>query len=227
VQRCVQQDASASCQSMDSAKYLHTLAPRSTTALLHQSISLRLALALHPVAASSGAAPSHMADRDDLHATHLSCLLSSNYPLPVVWNGRTGNCCTTSASQHLLCPAWACHHLHSASKAPCAQRVTILTRAPPHGPGLNDKHMVTGKTALHEAVMLNSLPMVQHLLAAGADPNVGHGTQGPPLLHAAAWGETEMVELLLAKGADANATDVALYTAMHYSCTGGHVETTR
>jgi len=93
--------------------------------------------------------------------------------------------------------------------------------------GLNDRHPVTGRTCLHEAVMLNSTGMVKALLAAGSDPNVGHSTQGPALLHAAAFGEAEMVELLLSRQADIRAVDVVGYTALHYACSGGHVETAR
>lgn len=43
--------------------------------------------------------------------------------------------------------------------------------------GIDDRHAVTGRTALHEAVMLNRLTSVEILLQAGADPNVGHSTQ--------------------------------------------------
>ena len=49
--------------------------------------------------------------------------------------------------------------------------------------------------------------------------------QGPPLLHAAAWGEAGMVELLLGAGADVGAADVAGYSALHYACASGHVDT--
>lgn len=93
--------------------------------------------------------------------------------------------------------------------------------------GVNDIHPVSGRTPLHEAVMINNILMSNMLMAAGGDPNVGHPTQGPPLLHAAAWGETDMVDLLLQSGADNCAADVAGYTALHYACSGGHVETAK
>ena len=76
-------------------------------------------------------------------------------------------------------------------------------------PGLDDKHPVTGKTALHEAVTMNSLSVARVLLSAGASPNLGHVSQGPPLLSAAAFGEVELVELLLAAGANVTAVDIA------------------
>eukprot|EP00959_Pyramimonas_sp_CCMP1952_P427189 8946904-Pyramimonas_sp.AAC.1 len=34
----------------------------------------------------------------------------------------------------------------------------------------------------------------------------------------AAWGENEIVELLLAKGAEVNAADSKKFTALHYAC---------
>lgn len=43
--------------------------------------------------------------------------------------------------------------------------------------GLSERHMVTGRTPLHEAVILNSLSTVQMLLEAGADPNISHASQ--------------------------------------------------
>ena len=86
--------------------------------------------------------------------------------------------------------------------------------------GLNERHSVTGRTALHEAVMLNNEAMVAALLDAGSSSNVAHASQGPPLLHAAACGESVMVALLLASGADIEAVDVAGYTALHYACSG-------
>ena len=69
--------------------------------------------------------------------------------------------------------------------------------------------------------------MARVLIDAGASPNFGHVTQGPPLLAAAAIGETELVELLLSAGADVAAVDIAGYTALHYACSGGHISTAR
>jgi len=51
--------------------------------------------------------------------------------------------------------------------------------------------------------------------------------QGPPLLHAAAWGEACMVGLLTAAGADVGARDIAGFTALHYACSGGHGDAAR
>eukprot|EP00798_Chlamydomonas_sp_ICE-L_P009237 gene9237-16387_t len=90
--------------------------------------------------------------------------------------------------------------------------------------GLNEKHAVAGRTALHEAVLLNNMAMVRCLLKSGGDPNIGHTTMGPPLLHAAAWGEAEMLGLLIDAGADIHACDAAGFTALHLACVGSHVE---
>eukprot|EP00873_Tetraselmis_striata_P023812 jgi/Tetstr1/444076/TSEL_003316.t1 len=97
----------------------------------------------------------------------------------------------------------------------------------PRGPviGINDRHPVTGRTALHEAVALGRLSLVTALLGAGADTEVGHATQGAPLLHAAAWGEASIVSALLSAGAALEARDCAAYTALHYAAVGGHAET--
>lgn len=47
------------------------------------------------------------------------------------------------------------------------------------------------------------------------------------MLHAAAWGETAMLQLLLDGGADLGVRDIAGYTALHYACSGGHAEAAR
>ncbi|PNW70648.1 hypothetical protein CHLRE_17g728700v5 [Chlamydomonas reinhardtii] len=93
--------------------------------------------------------------------------------------------------------------------------------------GLNDRHHVTCRTPLHEAAMSSCTSMVALLLAAGADPNIPHPTQGPPLLHCAAFGEVDTMQLLLLEGADVNAGDVEQQTALHFACAGGHVDAAR
>lgn len=106
---------------------------------------------------------------------------------------------------------------------------TLAYLASPNGgiAGLNDRHPITGRTALHEAVMLNSLPAVRRLLGAGSNPCVGHPQTGPPLLHAAAVGQEDAVSALLAAGAEVEAVDIAGWTALHHACSSGHVATAR
>lgn len=82
----------------------------------------------------------------------------------------------------------ACVHMHIRTHAQAHTEMRIALTL-----------QVTGRTALHEAVLMNSLSMAAVLLRAGADPDVGHTTHGPPLLHAAAFGEAAMVKLLLSE----------------------------
>jgi hypothetical protein len=83
-------------------------------------------------------------------------------------------------------------------------------------------HVQTGRTALWEAVARGQADTTRALLAAGADPNVAHPLSGPPLLHAAAWGELTLLQLLLDHGANVDGTDAKRFTALHYACHGGH-----
>ena len=66
------------------------------------------------------------------------------------------------------------------------------------------------------------MQIVELILQSGADPNVGHPTQGTPLLAAAAWGECDVVKLLLDHRSQINTVDSAGFTALHYACQGGH-----
>ncbi|CAI7842450.1 unnamed protein product, partial [Closterium sp. NIES-53] len=84
----------------------------------------------------------------------------------------------------------------------------------------------TGRTALHEAVVAGSLDAAALLLEWGADPDGGtaaaEGGQSPPLMSAVQAGSEEAVRLLLTNGADINATDARLCSALHYACATGH-----
>jgi hypothetical protein len=92
----------------------------------------------------------------------------------------------------------------------------------PHRAAVNVRHPETRRSALHEGVAAMRPGMVARLLQSGADPDVPHESQGPPLLHCAAWGETELASLLLDKGANVNAADALGFTALHYACQMGH-----
>ena len=39
---------------------------------------------------------------------------------------------------------------------------------------MDEKHLIYGRTALHEAVAMNNIPMAKILLKAGANPNVAN-----------------------------------------------------
>ncbi|KAK9812977.1 hypothetical protein WJX72_006759 [[Myrmecia] bisecta] len=93
--------------------------------------------------------------------------------------------------------------------------------------GINDCHELTGRTPLHEAVALARLSSVQLLLNYGANPNVCHPTRGPPILHAAAWAEDQLIAILLKNGADINAEDCTGQTALHCACAAGHASSTQ
>lgn len=57
-----------------------------------------------------------------------------------------------------------------------------------------------GSAALHAAISMRSLPIVEYLLEHGADP-IGNAREFPPLQHACVDGEIAIVELLVARGA--------------------------
>jgi hypothetical protein len=56
--------------------------------------------------------------------------------------------------------------------------------------GINERHHVTGRTPLHEAVMLNNMTTVRLLLDAGADANAGHTSQ----VRNTAWSQHRLFE---------------------------------
>eukprot|EP00898_Chlorokybus_atmophyticus_P007254 jgi/Chlat1/752/Chrsp104S01223 len=95
------------------------------------------------------------------------------------------------------------------------------------GVDVNVVDTVTQRTALHEAVACVHYAVAQLLLENGANPDIGHRKEGPPLLHAASWGNHKLVELLLQHGADVNAVDSSHYTALHLACEGSHEATVR
>lgn len=87
-------------------------------------------------------------------------------------------------------------------------------------------------TALHVAVESGHLPVVELLLAQGADPNLGavygspdpHKQFGSPLHSAAAFGRVDCVRPLLEGGAQVNAVDVVGATSLHRASMEGHSE---
>ena len=72
----------------------------------------------------------------------------------------------------------------------------------------------SGQTAMHLAVDLDNITMVQILLAAGANPEVGGQNGQTPLMCAQS---KEVAEVLLAAGCDPNYTDTDGMPCLHYA----------
>lgn len=78
-----------------------------------------------------------------------------------------------------------------------------------------------GETALSLAAYQGKLPFVQRLVQAGADVNL-YGW--PPLIYAAFNGHAAVVDYLLKKGAEINATTANGSTALLFAARFGHIE---
>ena len=80
-----------------------------------------------------------------------------------------------------------------------------------------------GSTALVLAAYYNRLYMLDKLLYAAADPNVG-GAMGNPIHGAAYKGFTEIIKHLVYHGASLDVADSQGTTAMHYAVLGSNCE---
>ena len=80
-----------------------------------------------------------------------------------------------------------------------------------------------GSTALVFAAFYNRLYMLDKLLYAAADPNVG-GAMGNPIHGAAYKGFTEIIKHLVYHGASLDVADSQGTTAMHYAVLGSNCE---
>lgn len=100
--------------------------------------------------------------------------------------------------------------------AACVRReqsdvVAALIRA---GADVNHQSVAQG-TALHQAAAAGALRSIELLLDAQANPNANSGRSGVvPLMLAVQHGRTEVVKLLLARGASVNATSPELSTPL-------------
>jgi ankyrin repeat protein len=77
-------------------------------------------------------------------------------------------------------------------------------------------------TALHAAVSANQPQIVEWLLDAGADPNARQQIDYTPLMGAAANARLDMIDLLLARGADPSLTTTDGKTAADLAREHGH-----
>ncbi|WP_018609633.1 ankyrin repeat domain-containing protein [Uliginosibacterium gangwonense] len=90
----------------------------------------------------------------------------------------------------------------------------------------------TGNTPLHVAALGNQLDMAWLLIKAGAERDLAKDDLRSPLFYAAARGHTDVVEVLLASGANPNAREASTVgkittdlTPLHYAVLNGHTHT--
>jgi hypothetical protein len=88
------------------------------------------------------------------------------------------------------------------------------------GGNANEAGGVNGWPVLMHAIHKNQLGSLAALLDAGADPNRADPRGLTPLMMAAGYGRTDMVKLLMARGADARTTDRDGETALDYALAG-------
>jgi hypothetical protein len=76
-------------------------------------------------------------------------------------------------------------------------------------------------TALKSALVARNKPLVQYLIAQGADLRLA-GEQGtPPIFEAARWGDAEVLDIFLGAGIDAKTGDHEGTTPLHLAAYGG------
>ena len=86
-----------------------------------------------------------------------------------------------------------------------------------------DKHgMLSAESALHIAAKAGNLEMSRVLVAAGAVVDLNDFVRQSPLVVAAQYGRTEVVEYLLSKKADPNHAVSEGYRALMYAVRNGH-----
>jgi ankyrin repeat protein len=117
--------------------------------------------------------------------------------------------------------AWMCDPiaLHEAYERGDLEAVKTLLGNPPNFPNGRGADAV-GEIILEYAIYHSPLPFVRTLLELGADPNYGENAGFPSLIAAQSTDRTqryEIVELLLAFGADVEQRGVNDYTPLHYA----------
>ena len=111
---------------------------------------------------------------------------------------------------------WAVKQGHAATKEAFSQLL----------PGSNPAETDPQGMALCTAALEGDVPTVLQLLEAGAPIDFPeYGTKRTPLINAAMKGHTEVVTLLLARGAAPASKDVSGWTALHWATKEGHTAT--
>jgi ankyrin repeat protein len=88
--------------------------------------------------------------------------------------------------------------------------------------------LLTGCMSIHTAARGGNLAEIKKQLAWGANPNSKtFWYKDTPLIVAAAYGHTEVVKLLLEKGAQVNMGNEGGETALHYAARHGHTKVMR
>lgn len=97
----------------------------------------------------------------------------------------------------------------------------LLNEHPP--PDINYRTPRTGQSALGDAVSTGNAQLVDMLLRHGANPSLGTFEQQTPLIIAAHHDYAEIVQLLIAAGADVNVAETRYgFTALSSAAREGH-----
>jgi hypothetical protein len=96
----------------------------------------------------------------------------------------------------------------------------MVARLAKEGANPNQRGGVNDWPALMHAVHKHQLASAAALLDAGADPNAGNPRGYTPLMMAAGYGHTDMVRLLLSRGATPRIADAAGANALDYARDG-------
>ena len=104
--------------------------------------------------------------------------------------------------------------------------LAVFTAAPAHAQSSAlDKQDADGLTALMKAAAKGEVAKVKDLIAKGANPNVKSSDSAVTALHLAAyWGQTEVVNALIAAKADAMAKATQDMGPIDYAASGGQLE---
>lgn len=97
------------------------------------------------------------------------------------------------------------------------------------GEGLPADSRHEGSTALYRAAVTGEAQLAELLLVAGADPDLRSSdeSEGTPLCAASCWGFDEIVQALLAHGANPNLPEDDAWTPLRWAAAHGHADIVR